>query len=154
MKVGIKKLHENQWLVHAGCASIKMDHFEVELLQMTLAHLLAMESGQKHSILKSYVTLAKRLLELDDAAMQKLVREVDSEDLLVLMQASNNPDLTEQIIKNVGGILAKQLQEDMKSSPMPDLENSKRAIREVLMKTFALEAAGDIEFSNQKAKYI
>ena len=55
MKIGLKKLHENEWLVHIGCAAVKMDQFSVSLLNITLEHLLALEQGESHSTLKSYI---------------------------------------------------------------------------------------------------
>lgn len=154
MKVGIKKIHENEWLINIGFVSIKMDHFSVELLNITLEHLIALESGKKHSVLKSYITLGLRLNELDDFGVQKLIREIKNEDLLILMQVSKSPQLEEKALRNVGIMLAKQLQEDIKTTPLPDAASVKEAIRRIVIKMFELEKSGDIEFTAKEAVYI
>ncbi len=154
MKVGIKKIHENEWQVIVGFTAIKMDHFSVELLNMTLEHLVALDSGKKHSILKSYISLGLRLNQIDDIGMQKLAREVESEDLLTLMQATKSSQLEKHIMKNVGINLAQQLQIDLKASSKVDVESTKEGIRRVIIKMFELEAKGEIEFSLTEATYI
>lgn len=154
MKVGIKKIHENEWQINIGFVSIKMDHFSVELLNITLEHLIALESGKKYSILKSYITLGLRLNELDDFGMQKLIREIKNEDLLILMQVSKSPQLEEKALRNVGIMLAKQLQEDIKTTPLPDAASVKEAIRRIVTKMFELEKSGDIEFTAKEVVYI
>lgn len=154
MKVGIKKQHENEWLVHIGCGAVKMDRFSVELLSITLEHLLALERGEVHSTLKSYVKLALRLKELKPLELQKLLREVDNQDILVLMMVARDAQLSDSIIKNIGGIMAKQLHEDLQKATMPSEESAKEAIKRVVEKLFELEGLGQIEFVNDSTRYI
>lgn len=154
MKVGIKKLNENDWLVHAGCASIKMDHFSVELLRLTLEHLLALNSGQAHSILDSYISLGKRITQLDPVGTQKLTRVVDDHDLKLLLLAAKDASLTEKVLQNVGGILAKQLKSDLQKESQFQEDEAKQAIRRIVEQMFLLESNGDIEFDDGEAEYI
>jgi len=154
MKVGIKKINENDWLVHAGCASIKMDRFSVELLNLTLEHVLLLKTGEKHSILKSYIKLGQKIKDLDGVNTQKLLRHLDNADLLILMQVAKDKAMNQQILSNVGGILVKQLQTDLKTSPMPDEETAKEAIKRIAEVLFDLEGRGEIEFTNQFVRYI
>lgn len=154
MKVGIKKLHENEWQLHIGCASVKMDRFTLALLQITLEHLAALEHGQDHSMLQSYIKLGLKLNELDDLALQKMLSEVDNKALLDLLLLAQNSDFTQRVLKNIGGILSKQLQADLQSSPMPDSEQARVAIKHLVEKMFELEAAGKIEFLHGDTQYI
>lgn len=154
MKVGIKRIHENEWAVHVGCATIKMDLFSVQLLNISLEHLLALQDGEEHSLLKSYIQLGARIKELNPAGIQKLVRAVDNRDLLKLLMASNDGELSLLVLQNLGGILAKQLQADMERSPKPDVEESKQAIKRVVETMFEMEGNGEIEFFNDDTKYI
>lgn len=154
MKVGIKKLHENEWQVHMGCASVKMDRFSLALLHITLEHLLALESGQSHSTLKSYVKLGLKLDELDDLALQKVLSEVDSKAILDLLILANLPKFNERVLNNMGGILSKQIQSDLQSATMPLEDEAKAAIKHLIEKMFELEASGKIEFIREDTQYI
>jgi len=154
MKVGIKKIHENEWMVHIGMATIKMDLFSVQLLNISLEHSTALQKGQAHSVLTSYIKLGAKIKELDVAGVQRLIRDVDNQDLLKLLMISNDHVLTDLVLKNMGGILAKQLEADLLESLMPDVEDAKLAIKRIVEKMFALEAEGQIEFFNETTEYI
>jgi hypothetical protein len=154
MKLGIKKVHENEWLVHIGYASIRLDRFSVELLNITLEHLVALEHGQTHSTLTSYIKLGCRIRELDDAGVQLLVRGVDNQDLLKLMLVAQDETLNEVVLRNVGGILARQLNADMANPAPPNNDEAKAAIKRVVEKMFELECQGKIEFFDKNTQYI
>jgi len=154
MQVGIKKLHENEWLVHVGCAKIKMDRFSVELLNITLEHLSMLEHGQKHSNVKSYIKLGLRLQQLDDRNLQKILSAVDSLDLLNLLLAASNPSFSQRVLDNIGGILAKQLRSDLETTPVPDEALIFKSIQSIVEKMFAMEESGNIEFIKENTQYI
>ncbi len=154
MKVGIQKLHENEWQVNMGCASVKMDRFSVALLHITLEHLLALEHGQSHSTLKSYVKLGLKLDDLDDLGLQKVLSEVDSKAVLDLVMLAEQPAFTDRVLKNLGGILAKQLKADLDSNNMPEEQQAKESIQHIIEKMFDLEASGKIEFIKEDTQYI
>jgi len=154
MEVGLQKLHENEWLVHIGCAKIKMDRFSVALLEITLEHLIASEKGEKHSTLQGYVRLGSRIKELSDLHLQKLLREINNESLLMLLKVSKDNTLSERVLKNVGAIMAKQLERDLQNNDLPADQEAKDAIRQVVEATFKLEANGDIEFIGTDVRYI
>jgi len=154
MKVGIKKLQGDEWQVHIGCASVKMDRFSVELLSSTLEHLTLLESGESHAHVKSYIGLGLRLGELNDRALQKVLSNLDSKDILNLLLAANKPDFTEKVLKNIGGILSKQLKADIEITELPDEGQVKASIQHIVEMLFALEANGQIEFIKNDTKYI
>lgn len=154
MKVGIKKLQENAWQVHMGCARVKMDRFSVELLNITLSHLSMLESGQTHSNDKSYIRLGMKLMDLDGRNLQILLAEVDNKDLLNLMLAAKQPKLNQAILANVGGILGKQLESDLQQTPEPDSDTMRASIQAVVETMFELEANGKIEFQKEHTQYI
>jgi len=154
MKVGIKKLHENEWLVHIGCGAVKLDQFSVALLNITLEHLLALDEGAEHSTLSSYVNLGLRIKELKPVHMQKLLRELDTKDLLVMMLLAKDDALNQQVLANIGGILSKQLDRDLAAVQVPEEEEAKSAIRRIVEKTFELESLGKIEFTTEDTRYI
>jgi flagellar motor switch protein FliG len=115
---------------------------------------LALERGEVHSTLKSYVKLALRLKELKSLELQKLLREVDNQDILVLMMVARDAVLSDSIIKNIGGIVAKQLHEDLQKATMPSEETAKESIKRVVETLFALEGRGQIEFVSENTRYI
>lgn len=154
MKVGIKKIHENEWQVHIGCASVKIDRFSVELLRITLEHLLALEHGQSHSTLSSYVKLGQRLSELDNMALQKVLSEVDNAALLDLLLLAEDPEFTQRVLGNMGGILSKQLEADLETAAAPEKEQARDSIKHLVEKMFELEARGRIEFVQEDTQYI
>ncbi|QCU90822.1 FliG C-terminal domain-containing protein [Thiomicrorhabdus sediminis] len=154
MRVGIKKVQENEWLVHIGPASIKLDHFSVALLNITLQNMLALEDGAEHSSSNSYIELGLRIKELKALDVQKLLHELDNADLVVMMQVAEDNDLNSLIINNSGAILAKQLEMDLQAKRQLDEEQAKDAIRRIVMKMFELEGKGQIEFINENTQYI
>ena len=149
MQVGIKKLQENEWLVHIGCARIKMNRFAVELLNITLEHLTMLENGQSHSTFESYIKLGLRLSNLDDRNLQKVLSEIDSVHILNLLLAANSPDFAEHILQNMGAILANQLRADLEMAIVPDEFTAKKSIQAVVEKMLRLEEAGEIVFINK-----
>jgi len=154
MKVGIKKLHENEWLVHIGNASVKLDHFSVALLNITLEHLLALQHGDEHSTLQSYVGLGLRLKQLKPTDMQKFIQSIDNKDLLNLMLVANDHEFSEKVMENVGGILSKQFAADLASATMPDEEQAKDSIKKIVERLFELEGLGQLEIVNDETRYI
>jgi len=154
MKIGIKKVHESEWLVHIGCASIKVDPFSLALLEIMLEHLLALEHGESHSTLKSYVKLGLKIKTLPDIECQKFLQEVDTKDLLDLMMVADDRELNTLILKNMGGILAKQLKTDLMVANVPTEAHAKRAIKRIVEKLFEMESRGEIEFRTDNTRYI
>jgi len=154
MKVGIKKIQENEWLVHIGCGAVKMDQFSVALLNITLEHLLALETGEQHSTLDSYVKLGLRIKSLTPIHMQKLLRTLDSQDLIIMMMLAQDKTLNELILSNIGSILAKQIEADLLTSNIPKESEAKESLRRIVEKTFKLEALGEIEFISSETRYI
>ena len=154
MKVGIKKIHENEWLVHIGNDSVKMDTFSVALLNMTLEHLVALEHGEAHSTLKSYVGLGLKLKQLNDLDMQKFIQMVESTDLLNLMLAAADDDLNSHIVGNMGGILSKQFEQDLVTAVMPIEVQARDSIKRVVEAMFELEAQGQLEMVSETTRYI
>ena len=154
MKVGIKKIHENEWLVHVGFANMHLDRFSVELLAITLSHVQALSHGQAHSILQSYIELAQRIKQLDDKGMQQLTRAVDSQDLLGLLTLSQDSALQDKILRNVGSMVAKQLRADLqKHTALPE-DQGKAAVKTVVETLFDLESQGKVEFFSKSTAYI
>lgn len=154
MQVGIKKVHENEWRVHIGFAAIKIDRFSLALLQITLEHLLALERGEQHSTLQSYVKLGMRIKELPQSHMQVLLRELKSGDVVILLRLAEDETFINLVLENSGAILSKQITRDLQETPQPDKETAKAAIRRIVEKTFELQANGKIEFTNEETRYI
>lgn len=148
MEIGLKKLHENEWQIHIGYCKIRLDHFSTELLDITLEHALALDCGKQHSTLESYIKLGLRLLQLSDVHIQKTLRNISHVDLLNLMLIAKNPEFNETILKNIGGILSKQLSADLEKVETPDRELAKDSIRRIVEMTYKLESQGEIEFIN------
>lgn len=154
MKIGIKKAYETEWLVQIGCASVTLDRFSLALLEIMLEHLLALEHGESHSTLRSYVKLGLKIKTLPDLECQKFLQEVDTKDLLEMMMIADDRELNTLILDNIGGILAKQLKADLMVATVPTEAHAKRAIKRIVEKLFELEARGEIEFRTEKTRYI
>ncbi len=154
MKIGIKKIHENEWSVHIGNASIRMDQFSVALLNITLEHLLALEHGDEHSILDSYISLGLRLKQLRPSDLQKLIQTIDNRDLLNLMLVAKDDDLNAIVMKNMGGILLKQFEVDMANTEEPNHDDARESIKTIIETMFKLEGDGQLEVINEKTRYI
>jgi flagellar motor switch protein FliG len=79
---------------------------------------------------------------------------VDNQDLLKLMLVAQDETLNEVVLRNVGGILAKQLNADMANPAPPNNDEAKAAIKRVVEKMFELECQGKIEFFDKNTQYI
>lgn len=155
MKIGITKLHENEWQIQVGQTRIKLDRFSTELLNITLEHAVALEEGKHHSTLESYVKLGMRLQHLDDINLQNVLRDIKSVDLVNLILCANTPEFNEKILRNVGSIKSKQIAADIDKNPPPLHEAAKDSIRRIVEHMFALEAKGEIDICcNQVQRYI
>lgn len=152
MKVGIKRVSESEWLVHIGCAWIRLERFSVELLNMSLENAVTQNSSAH--LLHSYIKLGLKMEELDDRGLQALLRELDPKDLVVLLQAAKKPAFTDRVMKNVGGLLAKQIERDLKNSEVLTEEKTKTSIRRMAERMFEMEQKGEIEFFNEHTQYI
>ena len=154
MKVGVKKIHENEWLVHVGFANIHLDRFSLELLAITLGHVRALEHGKAHSIVDSYVQLGLRLKQLDNKDLQQLVRQVENRDLLALMVLARDDALNDRVLRNVGNMVAKQLKQDLQKTRDIDEQTGKDAVKRVVETMFEMETQGQIEFYDEATQYI
>lgn len=154
MKVGIQKVHENEWLVQMGCAIMRLDRFSVELLNITLEHMLALAHGENHSTLKSYIKLGLKLKQLSPNDMQVVIREISHQDLVVLLGLAKDQSLTDKVLENVGAILAKQIESDLLNNPLPEHEEAKRSVQRLIEKLFELDSNGKIEFIDENTQYI
>lgn len=154
MKVGIQKVHENEWLVQMGCAIMRLDRFSMELLCITLDQMLALTQGEQHSTFKSYLRLGLKLKQLSANDIQTLTREVDNHDLVVLLGYSKDQELNDKVFNNVGGILAKQIETDLLNNPLPEGQEARDAVRRVIEKLFKLVSEGKIEFIDETTQYI
>ncbi len=154
MKLGIKKLHENEWQLHVGEAFVRLDRYSLELLQESLDHLLQMDSGQSSSVISGHIKLALKLLSLSDRSLQVLIHDTESEDISKMLMIAKNEALTDKILNNVGGIMSKQLRSDIDNSAMPSEEVAIASIRHIVESMFALEAKGEIEFDAENSRYI
>lgn len=154
MKVGIQKVHENEWLVQMGCAIMRLDRFSVELLNITLEHMLALAHGENHSTLKSYIKLGLKLKQLSPNDMQVVIREINNQDLVVLLGLAKDQSLTDKVLENVGAILAKQIESDLLNNPLPEHNEAKRCVQRLVEKLFELDSNGKIEFIDENTQYI
>ncbi len=154
MKVGIKKIHEDEWWVEAGCATIRLNYFQVELLNIVLKQAVSLEEGGRYDLLQGFVQLSHKLALLSDGDLQLLLREVDDQDLSRLLQVLDDEALKARLLRNVGPLVAKQLQQDLQSDRQLDEESVKCSIERIMRHAFALEEQGRIEFQTEVTEYI
>ena len=87
------------------------------------------------------------ILSLDDRAIQRVLRDVDNNDLAIALKGTTE-DVQNVIFKNMSSRLAAMLQEDMEfMGPvrMKDVEEAQQKIVNIIRK---LEDAGEIVFSS------
>jgi hypothetical protein len=154
MKLGIKKLHENEWQLHIDSAFVHLDRYSLELLYSNLEHLQSMKQGQEGSVLCGLLKLTEKFLELSDAHMQLFLREIENQDLLNLVLVLTHDDVKNKVLKNVGSIMSKQLQSDMEQTEKPQDNEAVEAIKHVVERVFELEAVGKVEFVSSEQRFI
>jgi flagellar motor switch protein FliG len=154
MKLGIKKIHENEWQLHIESAFVHLDRYSLALLYANLEHLLDLEHGQEGSILTGLIKLAKKILELSDAHLQLLLRDIDNQDLLKLILVVGDSEIKNKVLNNIGSIISKQLVTDIETSNPPSEDDAARAIKHIIEKMFELETSGKISFIESNQKFI
>ena len=154
MKVGIRKVHEDEWWVEAGCATIRLNYFQVELLNIVLKQAVSLGEGTRYDLLRGFVHLSHKLKLLSDEDMQLLLRQVDDRDLAHLLRVLDDQALKERILRNVGPLVAKQLQQDLQQEASIDEEAVKSSIERIMRQAFELEGQGKIEFQTEVTEYI
>ncbi len=154
MKVGIRKVHEDEWWVEAGCATVRLNYFEVELLNILLQEGVRLCEGGEFDLLAGFIKLAHKLDLLSDEDLQKVLRAVNDRDLALLLRALNEGEFRARILRNVGPLVAKQLEEDLNAATPLDVEAAKDAIERVMRTAFEMEAWGEIEFQTAVTEYI
>ncbi len=154
MKVGIKKIHEDEWWVEVDFATIRLNYFQVHLLNIILKHVMHLGEEQHYELLHGFLTLLEKLNYLSDSDLQRLLREVRDQDLAWILQALQNEPLKQRMFKNMGPLLAKQLQQDLETMNPSAAEQVMEAIERVMRHAFALEVKGEIEFQTEVTEYI
>jgi len=154
MKVGIRKVHEDEWWVEAGCATVRLNYFQVELLNIVLKEAVQLTEGGQYDLLAGFVKLAHKLDLLSDEDLQKVLRAVDDRDLALMLRALNEGDFHARILRNVGPLVAKQLEQDLNASAPLDADEAKAAIERIMRVAFEMEAKGEIEFQTAVTEYI
>lgn len=154
MKVGIKKIHEDEWWVEVGCAVIRLNYLQVHLLNIVLKEVVHLDGGDDYNLLRGFLTLLDKLQYLSDEDLQQLLRQVNDQDLVLALKAMENEALRARILQNVGPLLAKQLAQDLQSGDSPAPETVINAIERIMRRAFEMEAKGEIEFQTEVTEYI
>ena len=154
MKVGIRKVHEDEWWVEAGCATVRLTYFQVELLNIVLQEAVRLSEGGEYDLLTGFIKLAHKLDLLSDEDLQKVLRAVDDRDLALLLRTLKEGDFRSRVLRNVGPLLAKQLEQDLNAQAPLDVDAAKGAIERIMRTAFAMEARGEIEFQTTVTEYI
>lgn len=155
MKVGIRKVHEDEWWVEVGCATIRLNYFQTELLNIALKQAISLGAGGRFDPLVGFVQLALKLNTLSDGDLQLLLRQVDDRDLSLLLQVLEDESLKARILRNVGPLVARQLEQDLaQRGEQVDRDAAMAAIERIMRRAFELEGRGSIEFQTEVTEYI
>lgn len=154
MKIGIQKVSENEWLLKIGYVILRLDRISMEKITFTLNAMLKLEKGEETSTFTSYLHLAKKLKQLSSGDIQVLTREVNNQDLVVLLGYAKDQELNNRIFENLGGILAKQMETDLLNNPLPVGQEATNAVGRVVETLYRLDSEGKIEFINEDTQYI
>jgi hypothetical protein len=145
---------EDEWWVEVGCTIIRLDYFQIELLNIVLKQAVYLAEGKEYDLLHGFVGLAHKLNLLSDEDLQLLLRQVDDRDLGYMLHVLDDEDLKERILKNVGPLVARQLEQDLSEEISADVEAVKQSIERIMKRAFELESQGTIEFQSEVTEYI
>ncbi len=154
MKVGIRKVHEDEWWVEIGCATLRLNYFQVELLNILLKEALRLAEGGEYDLLRGFVSLSHKLRLLSDTDLQLLLRQVDDQDLALWLRVLDDAALRERVLHNVGPLVARQLEQDLAEERPVEAEAAMAAIERIMRRAFELDARGEIEFQTEVTEYI
>jgi flagellar motor switch protein FliG len=95
----------------------------------------------------------ENLLDLDDRGVQSLLREVQSESLIVALKGASEA-LREKIFKNMSQRAAEMLKDDLESKGPVKISEVEGAQKEILQTARKLAEAGTIQLAGKGDEYV
>ena len=158
MKMSVRKINDETWRVNIGQVGILIDTFSLQLGQIMLEE--ALKTGQDElydedeAIFQGYIKTLDKLKSLDDLNMQKLLNEVNPNDIMAIADNIEDEELLAHFKKNIGPLLSKQLERDREQGVRATREEIQQAIRQLMTKAYQMEQAGELEFIQSQTEYI
>jgi hypothetical protein len=154
MKVGMQKVHDNEWLIQMGPAILRLDRFTTHLFHISLKHSLCPESQDKTSILQNYVQMSLKLNFLAPLDWPNLIAHLNKDDLRIWLALIEDDHLKAMVLRQMGSVAGKQMAMDLTSVPLPDEGEQKLAMRRFLETLYRIEDEGLIEFHYPASAYL
>lgn len=155
MKMAIKKVHDDEWHLIVGPVALRMNHFSLELVNVLLKNTLTGDDNANvDPVMKGYYSILKQLQNLRLQDLQRLLQEVNTNDILTLASGVPDDELVQTLIKNVGPLISRQIEQDLKNGIHPSDEQVKKAIQQIMTKTYQMEQSGELEFISEETEYL
>ena len=97
--------------------------------------------------------LFENLVDVDDKSIQRLIKEVDNETLIIAMKGATEP-LREKILSNMSQRAASILREDLQNRPPVRLSQVESEQKKILEIARRLAETGEIILSNDDEEYV
>lgn len=97
--------------------------------------------------------LFENLVDVDDKSIQRLIKEVDNETLIIAMKGATAP-LREKILSNMSQRAASILREDLQNRPPVRLSQVESEQKKILEIARRLAETGEIILSNDDEEYV
>lgn len=154
MKIGMQKVHDNEWLIQMGPAILRLDRFTTHLFHISLKHSLCPDSKDKTSILQNYVQMSLKLNFLSPLDWPNLIQHLHKDDLRVWLKLLQDENLKAMALRQMGTVAGKQMALDLETLALPDEAEQKLAMRRFLETLYRIEDEGLIEFHYPASAYL
>jgi flagellar motor switch protein FliG len=105
------------------------------------------------SRIQDLIFVFDNLIDIDDRSMQELLRQVQSDKLLLALKGTDDP-LKEKIFKNMSQRAAEMLRDDLEAKGPVKLSEVEAAQKEILANARQLAEAGTIALAGKGDEYV
>ena len=116
--------------------------------EATITEVITEQDAELSQAIQNQMFVFENLLEVDDRGMQTILREVQSEQLIIALKGADDA-VKEKIFKNMSSRAADVMREDLEAKGPVRLQEVEDAQKEILTVVKRLEEAGDITLAGK-----
>lgn len=116
--------------------------------EATITEVITEQDAELSQAIQNQMFVFENLLDIDDRGMQTVLREVQSEQLIIALKGADDA-VKEKIFKNMSSRAADVMREDLEAKGPVRLQEVEDAQKEILTVVKRLEEAGDITLAGK-----
>ncbi len=116
--------------------------------EATITEVITEQDAELSQAIQNQMFVFENLLEVDDRGMQTILREIQSDQLIIALKGADDA-VKEKIFKNMSSRAADVMREDLEAKGPVRLQEVEDAQKEILIVVKRLEESGDITLAGK-----